>query len=206
MKVCLVNGSPKAKRSTSGYLLDELENRLSETSEIFRSTWENFENELPSQCNTIVFAFPLYFDSISSNFLGVLENTEKKIAASNPGANIYIMVNNAFYEPENNRFAVQIMRHWCAQSGTKFCGALCIGAGPIVPSTNPPGDSISELNSGLDALAHSIISESQLTDNYFIEPSISRNNYLESSNDTWTKAAEKRGLTRDDLLRRVTFI
>ena len=81
MKISLINGSPKAKNSCSDYLLKEIKKLLAENNEIYE--FNARAGILPirsletlNSSDAIVFAFPLYVDSLPSHFLRFLEALE----------------------------------------------------------------------------------------------------------------------------------
>ncbi len=203
MKICLINGSIKEKRSTSGYLLDQLHKRLDKSAEIIKMDWKDLVDTPPALCDVLVLAFPLYIDSVPSNLLDALEKSESVIAESNREAKVYTMINNAFYEPSNDRFAVRIIQHWCENAGLIFGGAMCLGAGPMA-TVSPPGEGpMKDLGTGLDSLAWAINNNQKSSNDLYLKPGIPVSDYLNNANQNWTKAAEKRGLTTDDLLRKL---
>lgn len=203
MRICLVNGSIKNKKSTSQYLLDHLEKKLDDSLEIIKRDWESLVSLLPESCNSFVFAFPLYMDAIPSNFLDTLEKVEKNIARQNPDVRIFTMVNNAFYESIHDTYAVWMIKQWCHVAGVEFGGALAISAGPITGITPLGTGPMKNLGKCLDFLADALNGDKLLVDimddEIFIEPNCSRDEYMSNANRNWTKAAEKRGLTDDDL-------
>lgn len=73
MKVALINGSPKIKNSASACLLNDVKTFLEQDNNTiyeyhFRKTQLNTkEMEELTECNVLVFAFPLYVDGIPSH-------------------------------------------------------------------------------------------------------------------------------------------
>lgn len=44
---------------------------------------------------------------------------------------VYAVVNNGLYESRQNENLLSAIKDWCAESGSKYCGALAIGAGEV---------------------------------------------------------------------------
>ncbi|MDF2533824.1 MAG: hypothetical protein K0Q65_3405 [Clostridia bacterium] len=69
MKIALINGSPKAKNSTSGYVLQTLKPLLPNEHEMIEYYFRmphisNRDLEQIAECDILVFAFPLYVDGL----------------------------------------------------------------------------------------------------------------------------------------------
>ena len=200
MKVSLIDCSPKEKKSTSLYLLECIRDKLNEKDihDITILKCDDMIN-LNGQ-DVIVFSAPLYDDTIPSKLIEALGNNEKQIGSENPDLTVYLLSNNAFYEPEHNKYSVDIIKYWCDHAKIRFGGAVCVGAGPIIKMA-PLGTGLTkDLGNGLDILSHAINNKSVLTDDLYISLSCSMSSYMEKANLNWIKAAEKRGLSEDDLL------
>jgi|GEM_PF-5540889 len=229
MKILMINGSPSKPKSTSGYLLDQIEKKISEPTEIVRLNQGGIEdvidripsdrtpndrtpndripensiqkNSIPKNCDAIIFAFPLYFDAIPSSFLATLKKLETIVPDASPGAKVYTVINNAFYEPINNRYAVSIIINWCRKANITFGGAMCVGAG-IIAEISPPGvGPMKNLGIGIDTFTDAINCCGKILDeDIYIEPNYPRAEYVKSCNENWNKAVAKiRGLTMEGL-------
>lgn len=207
MKICMVNGSIKNKKSTSQYLLDHLEEKLEDSIKAIKRDWENLADTLPGSCDAFVFAFPLYMDSIPSNFLNTLEKIEKKIAVENPDVNIFAIVNNAFYESINDTNAIRMIKLWCQIADVEFGGALAVAAGPIAGITPLGTGPMKNLGDCLNYLAEALNCGKLLVNVFdeeiYVEPNCTQEEYMSNANKNWIKAAERRGLTDNDLRARL---
>ncbi|WP_346899736.1 hypothetical protein [Clostridium sp. UBA7503] len=89
MKIALISGSPKIKNSASDYILQELKAFLRQQDNMiieyyFREPQLSIkEIENLVECDTLVFAFPLYVDGISSHLLNGLVKLEKTFQGIN---------------------------------------------------------------------------------------------------------------------------
>ncbi|MDR0536595.1 MAG: hypothetical protein LBH04_00885 [Tannerellaceae bacterium] len=141
MKIRIINGSQKTGASNTGIILNELNYFLKKDSEIINYTLgiKQFSPEIYNEIasgDIIIFAFPLYTDSIPSNVLQMLidlENCLKKQAFKETV--IYTIINNGFYEGQQTHIAFEIMENWCLRSGTLFGGGIGQGAGEMIGAT-----------------------------------------------------------------------
>lgn len=134
MKIALINGSPKAGKSNSGWFLEKLEGYLNEGHEIAR--YNVVKKAIADygalyQMDAIVFAFPLYIDAIPSHLFRMMAEMEKK-KNSEKTPFVYAIVNNGFYEGRQNRIALDIMKNWCARAGLHYGQGIGQGAGEMI--------------------------------------------------------------------------
>lgn len=138
MKVALINGSPKGKKSASGWLLDyvaqNFENEI-EVAEInFRNAAPPTEEQLKQldEAEAWLFAFPLYVDGVPGHLLSTLITLEHA-ALTNPERRIYGICNCGFYEGEQNELALDVLKNWSAKCGYIWgCGFGIGGGGAIL--------------------------------------------------------------------------
>ena len=140
----LINGSPKGKNATSLKLLNGLRGYLEEKDgnevlEIREYTWNNpksREDDFDSvlECDAIVYAFPLYVDSIPGHLLSVLVELDKYIKNirmdSSKGIKdikVYSIVNNGFFDGKQNCLAIDNLDYWCKRVGFKLEQSIGLG-------------------------------------------------------------------------------
>ena len=134
MKIALINGSPKAGKSNSGWFLEKLEEYLNKGHEIDRY---NVVKKGITDCralyqmDAIVFAFPLYIDAIPSHLFRMMAEMEKS-ANGEKAPFVYTIVNNGFYEGKQNRIALDIIKNWCARAGLRYGQGIGQGAGEMM--------------------------------------------------------------------------
>lgn len=131
MKIALINGSPKRKDSASGLILKELQGLIPSENEIINLHFTkkqpvSSDLELLQDCSIMVFAFPLYVDSLPSHLLSCLVRLEEylKHAAFSKDCTVYAIANCGFYEGSQNALALDIMENWCSKAGVIWGGGL----------------------------------------------------------------------------------
>lgn len=101
MKICIINGSPKASKSTSELLIEYLIPFIKGNKVVIYNVRKmDFSKTQFSQIQNsevLIFVFPLYIDSLNSRLLRFLIELEKR-GFSNKNINVYCMINNGFYE------------------------------------------------------------------------------------------------------------
>jgi multimeric flavodoxin WrbA len=138
MKIAIINGSQKFGESNSGIIVNELNKLIKKDHAIDNYTLgsKQFSEEAYNKIYTsdvIIFAFPLYTDSIPSNMLKMLIELEgflKKVHGKE--AIVYTIINNGFYEGKQTQIAFEIIENWCEHSGVHFGGGIGQGAGEML--------------------------------------------------------------------------
>lgn len=208
MKIALINGSPRGKGNTSGYILQELKTFLQkDNNEIFEHHFKKpelskDEMEQLAEYSVLVFAFPLYVDGIPSHLLNCLIQLEKFFKTT--GRNdivVYCIVNCGFYEGHHNKLAIEMMENWCAKAGLKWGQGLGNGAGGMIQGIKsvPIGHGPKKnLGKALKQLA-SNISKSASGENIFITANFPRILYKLAAEMGWQQDIKANGLRRRDL-------
>lgn len=209
MKICIINGSPKAVENTSGLLIRALASKFRETDEakLHRVASKGFQEALYrdiAESETLVFAFPLYVDSIPSHLLRLLDDlAEKRILSAQ--TRVYCMINNGFFEGTQNRIAAEQMKNWSLAAGLSWGQALCVGAGEMLPFLKeiPPGHGpYGKLDKALNIFTENLLNR-KTGEDLFLSPKFPRALWrFQASHSVWLPRAKKNGLKRKDLLRR----
>lgn len=202
MKICIINGSPKTNRSISqlliGYLIPFIKGNGNEivTYNVCKIDFSKIQFSQIQNSEVIIFAFPLYIDSINSQLLRFLAELEAR-KSSNSNTVVYCMVNNGFYEGLQNRIAAGIIRNWCKAAGLKYGQTLGIGAGEMLPFFKdiPLGHGPNKnIGMALKKLSQNILSLKQGED-MFISPNLPRFLWKTASSlSFWYPKAKKNGL------------
>ncbi len=82
-----------------------------------------------ANAETVVLGVPLYVDGLPASTLRLLEMV--KACGAGQQCRVYAVVNNGLYESRQNENLLSAIKDWCAESGSKYCGALAIGAGEV---------------------------------------------------------------------------
>lgn len=206
MKIMMIDGSPKVSKSNSEYFLNILSDFI-ESKDIVKYKlskkvdYEDIIKEI-NTIDTLVFAFPLYVDSLPSHVLEFLIMLEENFKDNLKGVNVYVIVNCGFYEGKQNKIALNIMKCWCKKMNIKWAQGIGIGAGEMmgglrnVPMGNGPN---TNLGLALDNLAKNI-NENKSGDDIFTTPSMfPRFAFRLAANRFWISKANRNGLKKRDL-------
>lgn len=202
MKISMINGSPKAGNSISGLLLEYLmpfmEGNEVAIYDVCKADFSVIQFSQILSSEVLIFAFPLYVDSINScllRFLAALENRGFR----NDNIVVYCMINNGFYEGWQNRVAAEIMQNWCKAAGLTYGQTLGIGAGEMLPFLNdvPLGHGPNKnLGIALQEFSRNIVSLNPAED-LFISPNLPRFFWkIASTFSFWYPQAKKNGVKR----------
>lgn len=208
MKIGIINGSPRGKKSNSEilikYLCSLLEEHQINKYYLFTS---KIDSEIKSEihnADVLIFSFPLYIDSIPSHLLEtIVKFEEEKII--NSKTKIYCIVNNGFFEGKQNQLAILQMKNWCQKTGAEWGQGVGIGAGEIlsylekVPLGKGP---LKNLGKALNRLSNNI--KTLNSDNeIYINPNWSRLLYWIQGTISWIIKARRNGLKIRDLFRKI---
>lgn len=209
MKTVLINGSPKQKDSASEVILSMLKNYLS--GEVIEYAWNkktvtDAEIETLLESDAVVFAFPLYIDSIPSHLLYCLMQVEEyaKKFGNKKMPMIYVVVNNGFFEGKQNRLAMECMEHWSKRCGFRFGQALGIGGGGMLNAIKgvPDGYGPKKRMSAYLMEMGRNITEQKSGENHTLELNYPAFLYKFQAEMGWRMSAKQNGLKGKDLNRR----
>lgn len=150
--------------------------------------------------NILIFAFPLYADSIPSHLLRFLADLELK-GFHNKDIMVYTIVNNGFFEGCQNHIAIAQMKNWCNAVQLKWGQGIGIGAGEMqpairnVPAGHGPNKSI---GNALKSLADHI-NNCKSGKDILVSPNFPRFLWKKAGNIFWYQQAKENGLRRKDL-------
>ena len=206
MKIMMIDGSPKVSKSNSEYFLNILSDFI-ESKDLVKYKlskkvdYEDIIKEI-NTIDTLVFAFPLYVDSLPSHVLEFLIMLEENFKDNLKGVNVYVIANCGFYEGKQNKIALNIMKCWCKKMNIKWAQGIGIGAGEMmgglrnVPMGKGPN---TNLGLALDNLAKNI-NENKSGDDIFTTPSMfPRFAFRLAANRFWISKANRNGLKKRDL-------
>lgn len=208
MKICMINGSPKTSKSISEllieYLMPLIKGNEIITYNVCKIDFSEMQFSHIQSSDVLIFAFPLYVDSINSHLLRFLIEFENRGVCNNKST-VYCMINNGFYEGWQNRVAADIMKNWCKALGLTYGQTLGVGAGEMLPFLKdvPLGHGPNKnIGIALQELSRNILSQNQGKD-LFISPNLPRFLWkIASSFCFWYPKAKKNGLKRKGLKER----
>ena len=205
MKICIINGSPKPGKSTSelliGYLMPFIKGNEVITYNVCEMDFSKTQFSQIQSSEVLIFAFPLYIDSINSLLLRFLIELQKR-EFRNKNINVYCIINNGFYEGRQNQVAANIMKNWCKATGLIYGQTLGVGAGEMLPFLKdiPLGHGPNRnIGIALQKLGQNILSLNQGED-LFVSPNWPRFLWkIQASLCFWYPRAKKNGLKREEL-------
>ena len=213
MRIMMINGSPKPKNSNSNYFLELIKEQLENTEIIEYSLikTDNYDQIISdiSEIQTIVFALPLYVDSMPSHVIRFLSYVDENYKSRLSNVKVYMISNCGFYEGKQNHISIKILKCWCKRMGFEWGQGIGIGSGEMMGSlknmslTEGPNKS---LGRAINELAKNI-SKNDSGDEIFTTPSyFPRLAFKLASNNFWIKGAKVNGLNKKDLSKCITKI
>lgn len=211
MKIALINGSPKVKESASDCVLQGLISYLGKEHNIIATHFKSHElkveqMEILSECDVLVFAFPLYVDGIPSHLLHCLMSLQEYLlGAGKKEIMVYALVNCGFYEGKQNALAIEMMQHWCKRSSLKWGQGVGIGAGGMLLSLKnvPPGHGPNKnLGNTFETLSANILKSAE-GKTVYMNTNFPRFAYKIGAEMGWRKMVKDNGLKRRDLFRQI---
>ena len=207
MRIALINGSPKAKNSASGTLLEDIKGYFGENTELVEF---GFHSPVIS-CETIealavsdawIFAFPLYVDGIPGQLLSCLIQLEEA-RIQNPQIRIYGVVNCGFYEGIQAELALQLLQNWCEKSGFLWSGGIGVGGGgglAMMPKLEPGQGPKAPIDKALESLSELILKK-EAQDNQYVSVAFPRFLYKLGAQMGWRQMIKANGGKAKDLKR-----
>ncbi|MDD3429879.1 MAG: hypothetical protein PHG02_07740 [Oscillospiraceae bacterium] len=136
MDVLILSTSPRKSFSTSLYFSKILKLFLAGHNVeiiLLRSAFDyNRAIRQLDKIDVLVFATPVYVDSVPSTTLEYLEKMEQYITAKKYKFSVYTIANCGFYEGNQCRLALKTYELWCERADVKFLGGVGIGSGVML--------------------------------------------------------------------------
>jgi multimeric flavodoxin WrbA len=202
MKITLINGSPKPRKSASGLIIDAIQAKIGDAAEcVVCGAAEPDHGKILKSLEgsgVLAFVFPLYVDGVPSHLLRFLDGSLRDIAEAAKGAAVYSIVNNGFFEGRQNIVAFEIMRNFTSRAGLRWGQGIGVGAGGMI-HTSPIGrGTMKNLGKALDVLVQNILNVQTAEDCTF-EPNFPRVLYKVFAHIGWRLDARKNGLSAKQL-------
>ncbi len=190
--ILLVDCSLRGARSNTQLFLKQLEAFLTAPSNMVSLSSGASPEEISDaigRAATVVLGIPLYVDGIPASAMRLLETVRECGAGSQ--CNIYAVVNNGLFESRQNDNLLSMIRDWCADVGSLYCGAVAIGAGELVGTLLHVGKAslwpVSNAKAALIRLAQTITSGGK-TETIYADPyRFPRWLYIIIANTSWQR-------------------
>lgn len=199
MKTIIINASPKLKNSNTENFLKALIAKLPEN-ETYVCKLSEVKIHKIQNCSSLIFAFPLYADSLPSELLKLLSKLEN--IGLNKDIMVFAVANNGFFEGTQNHIAFDIIKNWCVRADVKWGQGIGIGAGEMSPTiANVPlkKSPFALLDSVFDSMALHINNHNS-AENVFVSPKFPRFLWKTAGTYTfWLPKARKNGLKGKDI-------
>lgn len=131
MKTLLINASPKAGGSASRRLLELTKRYVDADLEVAElhewSVPPGIRRQLKAADNWVFFT-PLYVDALPSHLLSCLVELSGSDDQLGPAC-VYGVVNCGFFEGEQTRYALEVLRNWAVSMGLLYGGGVGTGGG-----------------------------------------------------------------------------
>jgi len=135
MKTVFINASPKKRFSASANFI-----RLQRFFVKGTTVREHLRNksdhlrvlESLKDADSVVFALPLYIDSLPTHIISFLKDLEAFSKENNLNLKIYVISNGGFIEGKQNAVVFRIFENFCKRSGNAWCGGVGIGGGVML--------------------------------------------------------------------------
>ena len=134
-KILILNGSPRAPKSNSKRYAEIFMRYCTAETDYRNITKKNHEELCAalSGYTDVLFAFPLYADSLPVGFLNFLKALEACPPAHKPV--VSILINCGFLEAEQSEVAIRMMRLFCRRNGYVMGSVLMLGSGEAILDT-----------------------------------------------------------------------
>lgn len=204
MSIIALNGSPKARESATGMLIQHVERMLGkpiETRQAVKLLREDASADMfveLLQEETLLIAFPLYVDSLPAPLIEILTRIEEAAASVKNKPRVYALCNCGFYEGSQCKLALDMARHFAARIGCPWGGGIGIGCGGMLSMRK---DDLSRgpmapVYAGMLDICDAIRDQSALKEDLLISPSFPRFFYRMAGNMSWRRMARKNGVKR----------
>lgn len=216
MIISTINGSPKQKESNSCRYIAAATNQLKDRHTIqdysvAKSSLSEEEISNIMQSEILLVAFPLYVDGIPVNMLKQLILLEKAFKEKkHKDTMVYVIVNNGFYEGEQNEHAIEMVMNFCKRAGLSFGQGIGIGTGEMqgqmLQQGMPLGKAVlTNLGKTMSIFIHNI-EERKSAPSLYVRPNFSWRGFQFMAHHTfWNSQAKANGLSKKDMNRRMVY-
>lgn len=207
-RIAAINGSPKAKESVSGLLIEKMEEILAIKFDVAQAVQLTRPGKAPETvsetiagmlaADVLLLIFPLYVDSLPAPLIKLLTLMEQAAKASSaPLPKVYAICNCGFYEANHTRLALKMVRHFALRAGLPWGYGVGVGCGGLAYAfnNNMAKSPAANLHAALCALGEAIRGNSTNTrEDVFVTPKIPRFLYKLGGDMGWRQTAKTNGV------------
>ncbi len=197
--IVFINGSPKVKKSGSEYFLERIESQLNLSNNNIKILKINIKDrsnkkesfKLIKDSDVIVIASPLYVDTLPSTVIEYLEEFHDWVNMNGYEVNkinLYGVLNCGFYEGEQTKIAIRVLKNYCNSLGIKWYGGVGIGAGEFFSgSPNIPWQAKikEDARLALDSIKDSILKKEYIKKDMFVTAKLNKRIFLLAGSYGW---------------------
>ncbi|TVR67492.1 MAG: hypothetical protein EA427_13555 [Spirochaetaceae bacterium] len=162
MNIAVINGSPRGESASSREVISILERlggadlQWTGVSRLDLLPEDQLEQRVEELCRApvLLVTAPLYIDGLPATTIRALERYRKACLhrygkrdghvpeggrvpegghpVQTGGQRVFAVVNCGFYEGSQNRHALEMVEHFCRESGLTWCGGVGIGTGEMI--------------------------------------------------------------------------
>lgn len=203
MRIVLINGSPRANKSTSAHFLETLIQQLPEENivelQVNHPRLEISQIKEIQNCDALVFCFPVYVDAIPSHLVKVLQELISVPFQTKP--TVYALINCGFYEGEHAQLCLEMLKHWCNRIGFPWGQGLGIGGGEMFGQLKKVAFGFGPKKTLGKALTHFAQNIKTLASGstQYVSPNFPRSLFVLFGSQGWKAQAKANGLAARDL-------
>lgn len=216
MVIATLNGSPKVKDSNSEVYLSIIEESLSKENttkrySINKSLLKEEEISMIIKSDILIVAFPLYVDGIPAHLLEEMILLEKAYKEKeHKDTIVYVIANNGFYEGDQNKYALAMVKNFCTRANIIWGQGIGIGAGEMnggmIKGGMPLGRGpLTSLGKAMVLLIENIKNKVSKEDIY-VKPNLPSFAFKYMVHRTfWNVNAKKNGITKKEMNVRLVY-
>ena len=216
----IISASPKANqnRALSEYLAmlgkDIIESELISVGHInVKDTF--LENNAPDaykmmlESDSLVMIFPLYIYSLPGILMRFLQDFYAYFLLHRDISKltrVFAVVNCGFPDPEICGCAIRVIENFSQKIGARFCCGVQIGGGGTILYTKDEPimqNTITGIKEAFSSIKDHITDNYPIREHICIQSGIQKEQYFQTGNRQWIRAAAKNGLSEGDLYRQV---
>ena len=139
MRTAIIVGSPKAGKSNSNIIASYVGSYIRRKSKLTKimvhlsGKMQDKDKEKLQECDNLVFLFPIYSAAIPGHFMSYLVELEQYYKElGKKDVMVYAFANCGFYNGEQAKYGVEIIRLWAKRTGLTWGQGVATGAREVI--------------------------------------------------------------------------